>query len=89
MPAPAPQFFVARWHADDGHHTVLVCQEAKALRLVVIGYPVMLRKVSPAQARHLVRLDYPVRKAARKMRKMARNNAGAGVRRMLDKALAC
>ena len=89
MPTQSPEVFVAYWHAGDGHHAVLASMDAKALRLVVLGYPVILRKVPLTELRHLKRRDYPVRKAARRMRAMARNNASSGVKRFLDAILAC
>lgn len=80
--------FVGRWHADDGFHTVIATREAKCLRVLVPGYPMVLRKLSLAEGRHVTEIKYPVRKAARKLRRMARNNSGVAVRRFLDKLLA-
>ena len=82
------QVFVGRWHSSEGQFVVLCSQEPGKLRVVVQGYPVMLRRLKPTEARYIKPLDYPVKKAARLMRKMARHNAGKGVRRFLDGVLA-
>ncbi len=80
--------YVARWHSDEGHYTVLAKRDAKGLRVLVQGHPCALVKLDPREERHLVRLDYPVRKAARSMRVFARNNATGKARAFLDQVLA-
>lgn len=77
--------YVGRWHADDGFHTVIVEPSGARLRLVVPGYPVVLRTLPAAEARHITPLDIPVRRAARQLRAMAVRNAGKTVRRLLDR----
>lgn len=80
--------FVARWHADDGFHTVIVTRDRRCLRVIVPGHPVQLRRLPIQEERYITALDYPLRRAARKLRAMARNNSGASVRRFLDGLLA-
>jgi hypothetical protein len=79
--------YVARWHNDEGHFTVLVRRDTKCLRILVQGHPCELKKVPLSEGRHIQQLDYPVKKAARAMRKFAKNNAGGRVRRFLDEVL--
>lgn len=85
-PAPAP--YVARWHSDEGFYTVLVVPTDKRLRLVVQGYPVVVKSVPIAEARHLRPLDIAPLRAARAMRKFARRNASPTVQRLLDATIA-
>lgn len=77
--------YVGRWHADDGFHTVIVEPNGRKLRLLVPGHPVVVRTLPAAEARHVTELVYPLRRAVRLMRAMARNNAGKSVRRFLDR----
>jgi hypothetical protein len=44
----------------------------------------MLRRLPTSEGRYIKPLDYPVKRCARMMRKMAKQNAGKGVRRFLD-----
>lgn len=82
----AAEIFVGRWHSDEGHFVVLCEKQPNKLRVVIQGYPVMLKRLNPSQLRYITPLDYPVKRAARLMRKMAKHNAGKGVRRFLDEA---
>lgn len=81
--------YVGRWHADDGFRTVIVEPVARPkggrLRVVVPGYPVVLRTLPATEARHITPLDIPVRRAARQLRAMAVRNAGKAARRFLDR----
>jgi hypothetical protein len=86
-PIPS-ETYVARWHSDEGHFTVLVTRDAKGLRALVQGHPCVLVKLSPREELNLARLDYPVKKAARAMRRFARKNATGRARAYLDGVLA-
>lgn len=77
--------YVGRWHADDGFHTVIVAPDRKRMRVLVPGYPVVVRSLPATEGRHITALDYPLRRAVRQLRAMARNNAGKTVRRFLDR----
>lgn len=80
--------FVGRWHADDGFHTVIVARDARHLRVLVPGYPVQLHRLPLTEERYITALDYPLKRAARRLRNMAKNNSGGRVRRFLDTLLA-
>lgn len=77
--------YVGRWRADDGCHTVIVEPTGQRLRLLVPGYPVMVLTRPATEARNITPLEYPLRRAVRLMREMARHNAGKTVRRFLDR----
>lgn len=79
--------YVARWHSDEGCFTVIAAREGRHLRLLVQGHPCEVKKLPLSEERHLLRLDYPLKKAARAMKRFARNNAGGRVRRFLDAVL--
>lgn len=76
--------YVADWHADDGHHTVLVQEGSKHFHLVVVAFPVKHVSVPKQEGRHLTTLDYPLTKAVRSVRRFAKT-AGItrGAKRML------
>lgn len=76
--------YVADWHADDGHHTVLVQEGRKHFHLVVMDFPVKHVSVSKQEGRHLKQLPYPLTKAVRSVRRFAKT-AGItrGAKRML------
>lgn len=79
---------VARWHADDGCHTVLVSEGRKRLHLVVIDYPVRHVSLPKQESRYLTSISYPLPKAVRSLRRFAKH---AGITRaakhMLEEAL--
>lgn len=87
-PAAPAEIFVARWHSDEGCFVVLAALDARSLRVLVQGHPCELKKLDRREEKHLLRLDYPVKKAARSMRRFARNNAGGRARRFLEEVIA-
>lgn len=70
--------YVADWHADDGHHTVIVKDGRTKYHLVVIDSPVKHVSVQKQEGRYLTPLDYPIAKAVRKVRRFAKT---AGITR--------
>lgn len=80
--------YVGRWRADDGCHTVIVEPNGRSLRLLVQGYPMVVRRLPATETRNITPLEYPLRRAVRLMRDMARHNAGKTVRRFLDRVRA-
>lgn len=70
--------YVADWHTDDGHHTVLVKEGRAKYHLVVIDFPVKHVAVPKQEGRYLHPVDYSLPKAVRSIRKFART---AGITR--------
>lgn len=70
--------YVADWHADDGHHTVVVREGRTKYHLVVIDFPVRHVSVPKQEGRHITPLDYPITKAVRSIRRFSRT---AGITR--------
>lgn len=84
----APAFTVERWHSDEGCMVALVARGTKNLHMVVQGYPVHVETRPLTEERYLTPLEYPVAKAARRMREFAKHgNATKGARAMLKEAL--
>lgn len=70
--------YVADWHSDDGHHTVVVKEGRTKYHLVVIDFPVKHVSVPKQEGRHIHPLSYPIAKAVRSIRRFART---AGITR--------
>ena len=82
-------FTVERWHSDSGCVVALVKRGTKNLHMVVQDYPVHVETRPLTEDRYLRPLDYPVAKAARRMREFAKHgNHTAGAMAMLKEALA-
>lgn len=77
--------YVADWHADDGHHTVLVKEGRKKYHLVVIDFPVKRVGLLKQQARYLHPIPYSLPKAVRSVRRFAKT---AGITRSAKHLLA-
>lgn len=76
--------YVADWHADDGHHTVLAHEGRKHYHLVVMDFPVKHVSVPKQEGRHLRELPYPLAKAVRSVRRFAKT---AGITRAAQRML--
>jgi hypothetical protein len=79
---------VERWHSDEGCRVALVKRGTKNLHLVVQDFPVHVETRPLSEARYLKPLDYPVAKAARRMRAFCKHgNATAGALAILKAVL--
>lgn len=76
--------YVADWHSDNGHHTVIVKDGRTKYHLVVIDFPVKHVSVPKRESRHLRELDYSVPKAVRSIRRFAKT---AGITRAAKRML--
>lgn len=80
---------VERWHSDEGCKTVLVKRGTKNLHMVVQDFPVHIETRPLSEERYLTPLDYPVAKAARRMRAFCKHgNATAGALTLIREAQA-
>lgn len=88
MTAPASSFYVAWWRSPEGVKTVLAKRGTSKLHLCVIGYPVTVKHLPIAVERFCRELDYPVRRAAKKIRAMGRTHGMTKAARALLKEAA-
>lgn len=64
--------YVADWHSDDGHHTVIVKDGRTKYHLVVMDFPVKHVSVPKQEGRYIHELSYPLAKAVRSIRRFAK-----------------
>lgn len=81
------EFFVARWHSPEGCFMAVVKRGRALLHLVTQGYPVRLDSLPIKDERSLTPVDYPIKRAARKMLEFGKHdNITSGARKLLQEA---
>ena len=89
MKRQPPEFYVARWHSDEGCHVVIARRGRTRLHVCLQDYPVTVKALPLSAARYVQPLDYPLRKAARRFLAFAkRGNATKAALQHLKAALA-
>lgn len=82
-------FTVAWWRSDDACRLVLVKRGTKRLRIVLQDHPVHVVQVPLTDERYLQVVEYPVKRAARRMLVFCRHgNATRGALAVLREAAA-
>jgi hypothetical protein len=67
------EYYVARWHSDEGCHVVIARRGRTRLYVCLQAYPVTVKALPLTAARYVKVLDYPLRTAARRFLQFAKH----------------
>jgi hypothetical protein len=79
---------VVRWHTDEGAYIALAERGRTRLHLLRIGYPMHMEGRPINEVRWCKPVDVPPKRAIRKFKQIARNNATTAVHAFLKRAQA-